>query len=109
MSKPPRNKKARLKVAKSSSSRHQQKEDEMLKSSMMKFAEEMFEFDKEGNVIKRKMDVKGIEVPKDEDEEIDPNSLLPKPEKKIKVEKQKKKKVNTNTGISFEDLLKKPD
>lgn len=104
MSKPARNKKARNKTAKTSDSRHIQPDDEIIKSNIMKYAEEMFDFDEQGNIIKRKVDGRGMKIEED-DPEIDPDSLKEKEQKKVKVPKSKKRKVNTNTGISFGDLL----
>lgn len=109
MSKAPKNKKARLKTAKSSQSRYEKKDEEIIKSNLMKFAEELFEFDEQGHVIKRYYDGKGIEIPQNDDEEIDPDSLKEKEEKKVKINKTAKKKVDSNKNISFDDLLKKPD
>lgn len=108
MSKPARSKQARSKPAKNSNIRNIQSDDEIIKSSIMKFAEEMFDFDEQGNVIKRRVDGRGMKIEED-DPEINPDSLKEKEQKKIKIEKQKKRKVNSNTGISFDDLLKKPE
>lgn len=109
MSKPARNKKARLKTSKTSDSRHQEIDEQLIRSNLMKYAEDMFEFDEKGNVIKRNYDTRGIEIQKDEDEEIDPDSLKDKELKKVKLKKQSKKVIDTNKEIDFADLLKKPD
>jgi len=109
MSKQARNKKARLKVAKTSQSRQLETNEDVMRANIMKFAEQMYEFDDEGYVIKKKFDIRGIEIPEEEDPEIDPESLKEKPEKKIKIEKQLKKSTTTNKGIDFGDLLKNPD
>jgi len=104
MSKPARNKQARSKPAKTSSNRNVQPDDEIIKSSIMKYAEEMFDFDEQGNVIKRKVDGRGMKI-EEEDPEINPESIKEKEQKKVKLQKQKKRIVNSNTGISFGDLL----
>ena len=106
MSKAPKNKKARLKTSKTSESRHKEITEEFIRSNLMKYAEDMFEFDDNGVVIKRNYDTRGIEIQKDEDEEIDPDSLKDKEEKKVKLKKQSKKD-NNSKDITFGDLLKK--